>query len=235
MPINNSTSAHRRIATLCALATCLLVVCIRMSAQVANNSNVGLPPNGTFEGTGIENVQVNNGNLHIEIPLFSLPGRGMSVSVSYVYDSKGWWGYIPGDSPTWVKPAQAPTTQLWRVSAPLSAGGMIAKAVGKCGMNLSQTIIGYTYQEPNGTSHPFPPVGCSNVTGDFIFAEDGSGYAYQLSTGTVISKAGQRLFYQNFPNNTQLNRNVLEDANGNQITRGDSPQRQRYAGSITCH
>src|SRR5437899_1482640 len=107
-------------------------------AQSTNSQNVGLPPNATFDGTGIENVQANNGNLHIEIPLYSLPGRGLPVQVSYVYDSKGWWGWTVGsDSPEWVKPAQdtlgGQPTQQWRISAPLiEKGGVLTKVLGKC-------------------------------------------------------------------------------------------------------
>jgi hypothetical protein len=58
-------------------------------AQDTNSSNIGLPPNGVFSGSGIDSVQVNNGNLHIEIPLYSLHGRGLDTTVKYVYDSRG--------------------------------------------------------------------------------------------------------------------------------------------------
>jgi hypothetical protein len=211
----------------CAVAAWLLLAGGTAIAQVSNSENLGLPTNASFDGTGIENVQVNNGNLHIDLPLFSLPGRGLPVQVSYVYDSKGWWGYIPGDlTPTYVKPAPSSmggaSTQLWRVSAPLEErSGVLAKIAGKCGTTGSYLI--YSFQESNGTTHSFPPVGCNNVSGNMIYAQDGSGYAYNLSTGKIITKAGVTNYYQTFQN-TQLNVDVLEDANGNQITRGDSSQ-----------
>src|SRR5437016_8772409 len=59
--------------------------------QVANDEGIGFPAHGIFSGSDFANVQVNNGNLHIEIPLWTVPGRGgLSFAMKYVYDSKGW-------------------------------------------------------------------------------------------------------------------------------------------------
>ena len=55
------------------------MICFVSPSAIAqdNSSNIGLPPNGVFSGSSVESVQVNNGNLHIEIPLYSVPGRGL--------------------------------------------------------------------------------------------------------------------------------------------------------------
>jgi hypothetical protein len=153
-----------------------------------------------------------------------LGASGLSVPVSLVYDSKGWWGSIPGDlTPTWVKPAQgAQPTQFWRLSAPLTVrAGISFKVSGKCGVNNSQSYLPYTYTEDNGTLHTFPPVKCGNVTGNTIYAIDGSGYSFRLDTAKVINKAGVSNYYYQDPQNQQLNLDVLEDTNGNRITRSD--------------
>src|SRR5215510_11728598 len=49
---------------------------IRGWAQAGNDSTTGFPEHGLFHGSGIESVQLNNGNSHIEIPLVHVPGRG---------------------------------------------------------------------------------------------------------------------------------------------------------------
>ncbi len=55
-----------------------------------NDYQIGLPQHGEFSGTDFEHVQMNNNNLHIDLPLWSTAGRGPSVGFKYVYDSKGW-------------------------------------------------------------------------------------------------------------------------------------------------
>jgi hypothetical protein len=57
---------------------------------VTNPLNVGFPTNGVFSRSDFDNVQLNNGNLHFEIPLWSDTGRGLAVSFKFVYDNKGW-------------------------------------------------------------------------------------------------------------------------------------------------
>src|SRR5215469_2480350 len=44
--------------------------------DIVNQLNIGLPPNGVFSGSDFDSVQINNGNLHIELPLWSMKGRG---------------------------------------------------------------------------------------------------------------------------------------------------------------
>jgi len=41
-------------------------------AKVTDSTNIGLPSNGVFPGSSVERVQVDNSNLHIEIPLYSV-------------------------------------------------------------------------------------------------------------------------------------------------------------------
>jgi hypothetical protein len=59
------------------------------NADVNGNTAKGFPATGMFDGTGFDNVQVNNGNLHIEIPITTLNGRGDTITYKYVYNSKG--------------------------------------------------------------------------------------------------------------------------------------------------
>jgi hypothetical protein len=54
-------------------ATCLLpAITSTCSGQSTGNPvNTGVPENGVFHGSDVESVQVNNGNLHVDIPIWS--------------------------------------------------------------------------------------------------------------------------------------------------------------------
>src|ERR1700730_7141283 len=60
------------------------------SQTVANSNNTGYPENAIVQGTEIESVQATNGNLHIQIPIYSSAGRGLGVAYWLLLDSKGW-------------------------------------------------------------------------------------------------------------------------------------------------
>ena len=178
------------------LLTFLTAACILLSsafAQDTNSTNIGLPPNGVFSGSGIESVQVNNGNLHIEIPLYSIPGRGLDTTVKYVYDSRGWIAKIDNLNRGGTFPGPHNNLQ-WAVVAPLSRAGTIGGAI--WGTSVHGTYVGYTgcptgldanYQyirvavyEPNGTSHDMgqaiPSQKCyPNGNTPNAYALDGSG------------------------------------------------------------
>ena len=58
------------------------------NAYIPNVGNVGLPENGVFSGGSIDSVQLQNGNLHVDIPLLHLPGIGMDTDIHFVYDNQ---------------------------------------------------------------------------------------------------------------------------------------------------
>ena len=51
----------------------------------------GFPENGVFEGSSFDSVQMNNGNLHLQIPFKCIPGRGQNHCYVYSYDNRGWY------------------------------------------------------------------------------------------------------------------------------------------------
>jgi len=61
-----------------------------LAQDVTNEGAVGFPVHGVFSGSEFESVQMNNGNLHIEIPLWTVRGRGLPVEMKMIYDNKGW-------------------------------------------------------------------------------------------------------------------------------------------------
>src|ERR1051326_3129267 len=70
----------------------LVLATSSMFAQDENNkSNIGFPENGVFSGSKFDSVQLNNGNLHIEIPLFDVKGRGPNHAfLKLAFDTKHW-------------------------------------------------------------------------------------------------------------------------------------------------
>ena len=72
------------LTILCAWAT------IASAQSVTNSGNTGVPENAVLHGSNLDNVQLNNGNLHIGIPLWSLKGRGLDTGYQLAYDTKGW-------------------------------------------------------------------------------------------------------------------------------------------------
>ncbi len=89
-------------------ALLFVLLAVPMVGQdITTKYNPGLPINGVFAGSDFDMVQTNNGGLHIEIPLYSVPGRnGHDVTVKYVYEQLGWMEYVPCDEcPSSTHPA----------------------------------------------------------------------------------------------------------------------------------
>src|SRR5262249_26233747 len=134
-----------------------------LASQGSNQLNTGFPENGIFRGTDIENVQMNNGGLHVDIPTFSAKGRGMNVSSRVVYNSKSW---------------------TFRTRCLTSGGGFCEDDVSGDPLGYSTLVFagafdymfhassrtcqqthdvfitingGYTMREPDGTKHHFAP------------------------------------------------------------------------------
>jgi hypothetical protein len=60
-------------------------------SPVGDGNQVGYPPFETFGGSNFDQVALENGNLHISIPIQSLPQRnGKTYSWSFVYDIPTW-------------------------------------------------------------------------------------------------------------------------------------------------
>jgi hypothetical protein len=59
----------------------------RASAQVLYDGNNNLPPFGSYSGGDFDTVSLQNGNLHISIPVLTLPGRGKPLVYTFLYDT----------------------------------------------------------------------------------------------------------------------------------------------------
>jgi len=173
-----------------------------LCAQViSNGAGVGFPENGAFTGSEIDSVQVNNGNLHVSIPLWSFPGRGVSSHASFVYDSKGWYPYSSCTNSGCnfsIEPESGNTLQM-----AIETGGYkttqqaVVRQTCSVAPPYYDLISNFIIREPNGTKHHLVPdpinVGtatnsCWSPGGSSQYADDGSGWVH--SSTTFATKSG---------------------------------------------
>ncbi len=131
--------------------------------------NVGLPANGVFHGGSIDTVQLNNGNVHIDIPLLHLPGIGLDTDIHLTYDSLVWnqaTGPVSQTSSfiwTLVTMSRPP----WQLKDPLT--GYLKRGQHTLNWNCAQisgnpnegagqnTDIDFTsFIDEDGSAHPLP-------------------------------------------------------------------------------
>jgi hypothetical protein len=120
------TACFTRLACrLLAILILSLIARTTVGQTVDNTVNVGLPAYASYSGSQFDSVQMNNGNLHIQIPLRSATGRGLSPqNFSLIYDNKGWQvttSRIPplGQTQTRVSP-EVGNTMAWLLDCPLT-------------------------------------------------------------------------------------------------------------------
>src|SRR3954467_6613923 len=194
-----------------------------------NSSNVGLPANGVFDGTDFDTVQLNNGNLHINIPVFSFPGRGMGYAEHYIYDNKGWSLKTVCDNHMGVctdyivEPVRSVLTLILPTTVTIKRGRTTQKCTPP---GVTMPILqGLKLNDRNGSSHHFVPDPMNTADQTFgvcstwapyqskLYADDGSGWIYDVVRGAVISSDGKK-----YGGST----GGITDNNGNQVNGYDT-------------
>ena len=186
---------------------------LSFAQEQSNGTSVGFPPGASFAGSSIESVQANNGNLHIQIPLWTLPGRGFSTSEFFVYDSKGWYVSETCNGVQTcsyqVLPETGNTMQMAIGQYKTTVGSTAVHQL--CGLSSTYyTLQGaVTLREPNGTKHHLvpDPIVTNDPTNSQScwlssgtrYADDGSGWAGGTSKSGAVPYSS--------------------DTNGNSITR----------------
>jgi RHS repeat-associated protein len=126
--------------TLIALATVSLTTASVLNAQVDLTQIIGLPERAHLLPVRFGYVNLDNGNLHLEIPLYSMPYRGHpAVTSTLIYDSM-FWNYWPLTG--------GPQEMLYPTEAGWSVGGGDLDQVG------------------GATGSPVSMLNCSAVEGD---------------------------------------------------------------------
>ena len=168
-------------------------------------------------------VDSSNGNLHLELPVGSYQQRGTNrpAQILLTYDANKLWTIqtTGGPAPFWNNDVEGAWT-----AQPLY-GTLQTVADGN-----SQCIYDYTYAEPSGTQHPFPPnnAGCGGPLKVDSLATDSSGYhiyvdlsqtKYPSNVWTVYAPDGTMVYQNgNLPKDKNGNAIFVEDPNGNYIS-----------------
>jgi YD repeat-containing protein len=203
---------------------------VYLSAQLNGGTETGLPPNSVFHGSGIDKVNLQNGYLHIEIPLLSLPQRGGHTLVwKFVYSSPQW-------NLTWVPTQVSPDfgyyvtqggSSGWFLESPYKWSAHGTQTTVTCTANNNQYIqtTNWVVSDPEGTQHLMPlRIESSPCLGQILSgpASDGSGIFYNWQTNIITLKDGTQI-KPSYPLAPPSSLPVaMQDANGNQFTSQDT-------------
>ena len=212
--------------------------CFSQIGGIPDAANAGVPINGVFSGGSIDSVQLNNGNLHLDIPLLDIPGVGIPIHIHYLYDSKV-WNYVSDPvSSTYYVLQDSPSS---RISFPGAVRYSSATHTENqpCGP-VTDTVTyldSLAFVDEEGTAHPFP-VGRASMSGGEcevaapirFHASDSSGIvgdrvANSSSLADVITRSGQKYTFS--PTNT--GEVDVEDSNGNKLIYTYSVNSQNYS------
>src|SRR5258708_8309312 len=221
--------ARSKMTELKPLSKAVLVLCFlpllmsvwALGQVLTNPLNIGLPPNGIFSGSDFDSVQLNNGNLHAEIPLWSIKGRGLSPGFKLIFDNKGWYFTEHCDRYGYCTDTTRPepgSNMSWTVAGPLNYLFKETIVSQQCAPGVNDLAYSYTMQEPNGTKHSFQPSPEGQCTswaplGSALYADDGSGWRLFLNSSWSVSYAVSQSGTVVNPFSSV----VVQDANGNQL------------------
>ncbi len=181
--------------------------------QITPSNDTGTNPFGSYS-TDAGNINLSNGNLNLNIPLVSLPGRnGHDFVLSLQYDSKIWTPSAAysntGEDITYTWKAEKRNPPIgsfgWRLSLP-------AIDPGSLDYDQFGTLVGLdgnTLTLPDGSKHYL------SARGPFMDAEDGSSLTMDNSSGAVHQKDGSIIFGGTTPSGASK---LSEDTNGNYIS-----------------
>jgi len=150
-----------KIAASAAIVLCLASAC---RAQMAYDGNQNLPPFGSFSGSDFDIVSLQNGNLHLHIPVGTWQQRGgKSISLMFVYDSAAW---LRQTTETTVSGQRLEITHIKANGARPGAFGLqstvgnwsVSSAIDSCFSPSAQKNINlydaWNITDPEGTQHP---------------------------------------------------------------------------------
>jgi len=242
------TSSHdygrRSVLVRLFIPAVLSFACVLHAQNTANDNQIGMPVHGEFSGSDFEHVQMNNNNLHIDLPLWSTTGRGPSVGMKYVYDSRGWGFNENCNHFTGICTDHVTNHPEGVISSHLSLMGVgpqsyamsAASDTYSCnGTGLQVLVHHYSMSTPDGTMHHFGPdpvqisgqgANCAPNPAN-LYADDGSGWVLSRdqSTGAILRIVGK--------DGTVLQGGSITDANGNQLITSSSPPTDTLGRAFT--
>jgi len=203
------------------LVSILLLLAGSAGAQVNPGTESGVPAYGRFGGSDFDQINLLNGNLHIDIPILSVKERGRTFSWHLYYEPVVWnliWVPVPNPSHLPKDPSYYYVTRNGSypglvLASPFDWHGSLGplSPVQTCPTTDQpyQVEVGATVVGPDETEHSVPlrnevgqyPCQGSTLSGP---ATDGSGIIYNTTTGVIT-----------LPDGTQIHGQTIEDANGN--------------------
>jgi RHS repeat-associated protein len=230
--MDDATSSYANTCRIAALFLILLAARATQGQGVPKELNTGYPENSIFHGSEIDNVQLQNGNLHVTIPIWSAKGRGLNTGFNFVYDNHGYrftthcytgGGGFCQDTVTVDPLSPMVLTGLGPLDYQFSTPGGGSQL---CSNNLGAQTFVYTLgnfflREPDGTKHHFSPdpvatniEACGQVMQSTVYADDGSGWTMKLdlTNGEIVSATNKNgTIYGN------TSGSKIVDANGNEV------------------
>lgn len=226
-----TTGRLLKIASVGILAFCSSMY--SFAQQVNPGTDTGVPLYGSYSGGSLDTINIQNGNLHIEIPLFSVKERGRTFVWKYIYDPMSFertWDPQPtpqdaGNGTYLTGPVN--DVSGWRLSGPLSWHLGFVQQTQTCATNGQQynAETQFYLEDPEGTKHQLPLYeegdGSQDVCNPQVLSGpslDGSGIVVTLTPGksalqnwTAVLKDGTTI--QETPGSL-----TLTDTNGNVAT-----------------
>lgn len=211
--LNRLEQAWKQASLIVALVVMIIAVLSFPAAAQDYSQEIGRPTFTSGEPVELGFINAGNGNLHLEIPIASLPQRASGNLVFKLeYDSRLW--YLNGTN-VWSLNTWATNLGGWRLAASNGSGtsGGSSGWGGPCGGGSRGGYANYFWTSPEGTTHYFPiqtvntdTCGGNLVSSGAASAQDSSGYYMAVSNFQVASVVG--------PDGTQVFPSI-KDANGN--------------------
>ena len=229
------------------LSVSLLFAQDETPTKVTVQNRIGDLPFSSSIGSGIEHVDLASGNLNIEIPLISRPGRGLDANVSLRYNSKFLVvaqrvdNFTPPEGEIaepvlreyWKKELRPEMALGWTFNAPAATKGVAKFKCFPQGIDFTQQNVSFIYQDGSGAKHPFVVQDAYNQASSCqindTFGPDTLGHG---AWGNLTAPYSSFLFSRGdgskisagFQNGSmQYSSGPLADTNGNEIFPGICP------------
>jgi RHS repeat-associated protein len=181
-------------------------------AQQPTDAQQTLPPFGSFSGNDFDVVSLQNGNLHVSIPLISLRQRGgNNASFRYIFDTPVYYKHYFLSGTRVETSIKADTNSFigWRETSPWAWVGLGPTQVTvKCAAGNGTGFTNYAISDPDGATHIFALFKDLSVCGNSVTsgpALDDSGIIADVSGSSTVV---------HFKNGDTLTASI-EDTNGN--------------------
>lgn len=221
-------SSRPALFTLLCVLGFLSVLASSSVAQTVNDGNQTVPPFGSFAGSNFDLISLQNGNVHLHIPLGSWKQRGGKVlTAAFVYDSPTWTKQtriqISGGHKYFIT-SLSRSPSGWKLSTDWGGWQVFSLPSGTEWCSANQAYTNYygnwAVTDPEGGRHPvdlFWRV-CPNFPNTTESrSSDGSGMMVNIGSnppililkdGTKVTLSGSGSNYVGF---------TMEDTNGNLV------------------